>query len=336
GGARPCRGGLDRHVFQRARHLRAARAGRHHDQPEDGHSRVELRQRCGQRHSLPGAAQGQDRRAEGREGGSRTRLRPPDGLQGGAALPQLRRADGVHGEGLHRVRRLRRHLPDGLHHLHREWRGGRPPDPSYGPRLEPHAGPLYRRWPAHRPSDGEGRGRLSPLRALRRALPDRRVGHAEIPDRHHAGGARMPADTVTQAIAKPAPLTAVNDFVVKFANVNGSGSASANGLFAKSIIRMGVPVSARNIFPSNIQGLPTWYEVRVTEASHLGRRGGVDLAVALNPQTWDDDIKEILPGGYLFYDCTKPLPPSKFRDDVHVIGVPLTAICNEAYRSEEH
>jgi len=142
----------------------------------------------------------------------------------------------------------------------------------------------------------------------------------------------MPADTVTQASTpKPAPLSAVNDFVVKFANVNGSGSASANGLFAKSIIRMGVPVSARNIFPSNIQGLPTWYEVRVTEAGHLGRRGGVDLAVPLNPQTWDDDVKEIVPGGYLFYDSTKPMPASKFRDDIHIIGVPLTAICNEAY-----
>ena len=139
-------------------------------------------------------------------------------------------------------------------------------------------------------------------------------------------------DTVTQASSfKPAPLAAVNDFVVKFANVNGSGSASANGLFAKSIIRMGVPVAARNIFPSNIQGLPTWYEVRVSGAGHLGRRGGVDLAVPLNPQTWDDDVKEIVPGGYLFYDSTKPLPASKFRDDIHVIGVPLTAICNEAY-----
>jgi 2-oxoglutarate ferredoxin oxidoreductase subunit alpha len=131
---------------------------------------------------------------------------------------------------------------------------------------------------------------------------------------------------------RPAPLAAVNDFVVKFANVNGSGSASANGLFAKSIIRMGVPVAARNIFPSNIQGLPTWYEVRVSGAGHLGRRGGVDLAVPLNPQTWDDDVKEIVPGGYLFYDSTKPLPDSKFRDDIHIIGVPLTAICNEAYK----
>jgi 2-oxoglutarate/2-oxoacid ferredoxin oxidoreductase subunit alpha len=123
----------------------------------------------------------------------------------------------------------------------------------------------------------------------------------------------------------------INDFVVKFANVNGSGSASANELFAKAILRMGVPVSPRNIFPSNIQGLPTWYEVRVSEKGWLGRRGGVDLMVAMNPQTWDQDVKEIDPGGYLFYDNTKPLPKSKFRDDIKILGVPLTEICNQAY-----
>jgi 2-oxoglutarate ferredoxin oxidoreductase subunit alpha len=123
----------------------------------------------------------------------------------------------------------------------------------------------------------------------------------------------------------------VNDFVVKFANVNGSGSASANSLFAKSILRMGVPIAARNIFPSNIQGLPTWYEVRVSQEGWLGRRGGVDLMVAMNPQTWDRDLGEIEPGGYLFYDNTKPLPPEKFRSDVTTVGVPLTAICNAAY-----
>jgi 2-oxoglutarate ferredoxin oxidoreductase subunit alpha len=127
------------------------------------------------------------------------------------------------------------------------------------------------------------------------------------------------------------PIERVNDFVVKFANVNGSGSASANLLFAKSILRMGVPVAPRNIFPSNIQGLPTWFEVRVNEAGWRGRRGGVDLMVAMNPQTWDQDLKEIEPGGYLFYDSTKPLPPSKFRDDITVIGMPLTEICNREY-----
>jgi 2-oxoglutarate ferredoxin oxidoreductase subunit alpha len=126
-------------------------------------------------------------------------------------------------------------------------------------------------------------------------------------------------------------IEATNDFVVKFANINGSGSASANELFARSFLRMGIPVSPRNIFPSNIQGLPTWYEVRVTEKGWNGRRGGVDLMVAMNPQTWDKDVKELEPGGYLFYDSTKPMPPSKFRDDINVIGVPLTEITNSHY-----
>jgi 2-oxoglutarate ferredoxin oxidoreductase subunit alpha len=126
-------------------------------------------------------------------------------------------------------------------------------------------------------------------------------------------------------------IESVNDFVVKFANVNGSGSASANELFARSLLRMGVPVSPRNIFPSNIQGLPTWYEVRVNERGWLGRRGGVDLMVAMNPQTWDRDVAEIEPGGYLLYDSSKPLPPSKFRDDIHVLGVPLTEMCATRY-----
>src|SRR4051812_14610631 len=127
------------------------------------------------------------------------------------------------------------------------------------------------------------------------------------------------------------PMTAVNDFVVKFANVNGSGSASANQLFAKSILRMGVPATPRNIFPSNIQGLPTWYEVRISDSNHLGARGGVDLMVAMNPQTWDADVNSIDPGGYLFYDSTKPLPESRIRRDITVIGVPLTAMCNAEY-----
>ena len=126
-------------------------------------------------------------------------------------------------------------------------------------------------------------------------------------------------------------ITATNDFVVKFANINGSGSASANEMFAKCILRMGVPVSPRNIFPSNIQGLPTWYEVRISEAGWLGRRGGYDLLVAMNPQTWDADVKGLAPGGYLFYDSSKPLPRFKFRDDVTTIGVPLTDIANHTW-----
>ncbi|WP_144734276.1 2-oxoacid:acceptor oxidoreductase subunit alpha [Extensimonas perlucida] len=127
------------------------------------------------------------------------------------------------------------------------------------------------------------------------------------------------------------PIEAINDFVIKFANVNGSGSASANELFAKAILRMGVPVSPRNIFPSNIQGLPTWYEVRVSEQGYLGRRGGTDMMVALNPQTWAADLAEIEPGGYLFYDSTRPRAPEELRADISVIGMPLTEICNAVF-----
>jgi len=126
-------------------------------------------------------------------------------------------------------------------------------------------------------------------------------------------------------------IESVNDFVVKFANVNGSGSASANEMFARSILRMGVPVTSRNIFPSNIQGLPTWYEVRVSGHGWLGRRGGVDLMVAMNPQTWDKDVASIDAGGYLFYDSSRPIPPSKFRDDINIVRMPLTEICNAKY-----
>ena len=127
------------------------------------------------------------------------------------------------------------------------------------------------------------------------------------------------------------PIQAVNDFVVKFANVNGSGSASANEMFARSILRMGVPVATRNIFPSNIQGLPTWFEVRISGRGWLGRRGGVDLMVAMNPQTWDKDVASLDPGGYLFYDSSRPIPASRFRDDINIIRMPLTEICNRAY-----
>lgn len=126
-------------------------------------------------------------------------------------------------------------------------------------------------------------------------------------------------------------IESVNDFVIKFANVNGTGSASANNLFAKALFRMGLPVSPKNIFPSNIQGLPTWYEVRVSEKGYLGRRGGVDIALSVNPQSMAQDIQEVEPGGYFIYDNTKPLDLRLLRDDVNIIGIPLTRICNEQY-----
>jgi len=123
----------------------------------------------------------------------------------------------------------------------------------------------------------------------------------------------------------------VNDFVIKFANVNGTGSASANGMFAKAIFRMGIPVSPRNIFPSNIQGMPTWYEVRVSEDGYLGRRGGTDIMVCVNPQSMAKDVAEVEPGGYFVYDNTKPLDLRYVRDDIHYIGIPLTEICLREY-----
>src|SRR5271155_3645402 len=123
------------------------------------------------------------------------------------------------------------------------------------------------------------------------------------------------------------PIQAVNNFVIRFANVNGSGSASANLLFARSILRMGAPIAPRNIFPSNIQGLPTWYEVRVSERGYLGARGGTDVMVAMNPQTFDADVASIEPGGYLFYDSSRPLPADSLRGDIVTIGMPLTDIC---------
>jgi 2-oxoglutarate/2-oxoacid ferredoxin oxidoreductase subunit alpha len=120
-------------------------------------------------------------------------------------------------------------------------------------------------------------------------------------------------------------MSGINDFVVKFATVNGSGSASANGIFAKTLFRMGIPVSPKNIFPSNIQGLPTWYEVRVSEAGYLGRRDGIDLMVAMNPQTFKEDLAEVVPGGWLLYDST--LPRVWPRDDISIIGVPIAEMC---------
>jgi 2-oxoglutarate ferredoxin oxidoreductase subunit alpha len=126
-------------------------------------------------------------------------------------------------------------------------------------------------------------------------------------------------------------IQAVNDFVIKFANVNGTGSASANHLFAKAIFRMGLPVSPKNIFPSNIQGLPTWYEVRVSEKGYLGRRGGVDIMLSVNPQSMPQDIQEVESGGYFIYDNTKPLDLRLIRNDVNILGLPLTEICNREY-----
>ena len=127
-----------------------------------------------------------------------------------------------------------------------------------------------------------------------------------------------------------------NDFVIRFANVNGSGSASANSMFAKALFRMGIPVATRNIFPSNIEGLPTWYEVRVSERGFAGRREGVDIMVAMNAQTFAQDIAAIVPGGFLVYDNSKELPKHLRRQDVNLVGVPISRLVLPEFPNPKH
>jgi 2-oxoglutarate ferredoxin oxidoreductase subunit alpha len=124
----------------------------------------------------------------------------------------------------------------------------------------------------------------------------------------------------------------LNDFVIRFANVNGTGSASANDMFAKAIFRMGIPVSPKNIFPSNIQGLPTWYEVRVSEKGYLGRREGVDIMLSVNPQSMPKDIANVKPGGYFLYDSTKELYKDFLREDITYLGIPMMQLCMDKFQ----
>ncbi|HRK19936.1 MAG TPA: 2-oxoacid:acceptor oxidoreductase subunit alpha [Hyphomicrobiaceae bacterium] len=124
-------------------------------------------------------------------------------------------------------------------------------------------------------------------------------------------------------------MSGINDFVVRFATVNGSGSASANTIFAKTLFRMGIPVSAKNIFPSNIQGLATWYEVRVSEKGYLARRDGIDIMVAMNPQTYAEDLASVLPGGWLMYDST--MPRTWARDDITLLPIPIAQMCAKTW-----
>jgi 2-oxoglutarate ferredoxin oxidoreductase subunit alpha len=123
----------------------------------------------------------------------------------------------------------------------------------------------------------------------------------------------------------------LNDFVVKVANVNGTGSASANSLLMKSYFRMGLPVVGKNYFPSNIQGMPTWYEIRITKDGYSARSGEVDIMLAMNAETYAQDIKEVAPGGYLIYDSTWPRQQALSRPDITVIGIPLAQLCNDAF-----
>ncbi len=125
----------------------------------------------------------------------------------------------------------------------------------------------------------------------------------------------------------------VNDMVIRFANVNGTGSASANDMFAKSIFRMGIPITPKNIFPSNIQGLPTWYEVRINGKGYLGRKAGIDILVGVNPQSFMRDVKSVKSGGYFIYDNSKPLHKEYIREDINYIGIPMIKLAMDNYPS---
>src|SRR5205807_4742385 len=173
-------------------------------------------------------------------------------------------------------------------------------------------------------------------------LPDRCVGHAEVrrrssicPHRPADGTTGRGAVTTTTTTTTPAtePRLRVNDFALKLANVNGTGSASANSLLMEAIFRMGIPVSGKNLFPSNIQGLPTWYEIRVNKSGYTARALDYDLMVAMNAQTYDRDIREVREGGFLLYDSSWPLDGDLYREDVTFLGVPLAQMCNDNFRS---
>ena len=125
-----------------------------------------------------------------------------------------------------------------------------------------------------------------------------------------------------------------NDFVVKVATVNGTGSASANSMLMQAIFRMGIPVSGKNVFPSNIQGLPTWYEIRVNKHGHLARSPDVDLMLAMNPKTYEQDINEVRPGGAVIFDSSWPLDEELLRADVMFFGVPLSHMCVENFKAD--
>src|SRR5579864_5624861 len=161
------------------------------------------------------------------------------------------------------------------------------------------------------------------LRPVRRALPHRGMGHAEV---------RTLDWLCREACRHHVMRTRVNDFAIKLANVNGTGSASANGLLMQAIFRMGIPVSGKNLFPSNIQGLHTWYEIRVNKDGHTARALDYDLMVAMNSQTYARDVAEVREGGYLFYDSSWPLDPALIRSDVNFLGVPLAKLCNESFK----
>ena len=129
-------------------------------------------------------------------------------------------------------------------------------------------------------------------------------------------------------------MSGINDFAFKMGTVNGTGSASANSLLMQAIFRMGIPVTGKNIFPSNIQGLPTWYEIRVSKDGYTARPSLVDLVVALNPSTYVKDVATVRPGGFLLYDSTWPLDPDLVREGITILGIPFGGMCVQAFEGD--
>ena len=245
----------------------------------------------------------------------------------GAAVPQLRRADELHGEPLHRVRRVHRRLPGELPDDHSRGRGGhRHPPAPLGAGDELDAGHLLvRAAPADEADHGEGRGRLPALRPVRRALPDGRVGHEQV----------RAADSICGlGQHRGRRMSAINDFAFKIGDGQRDGSASANGLLMQAIFRMGIPVTGKNVFPSNIQGLPTWYEIRVSKDGYTARPDEVDLVVALNSGDVRKDVAAVRPGGYLLYDSSWPLDDELVREGITILGIPFGKLCVENFEGD--
>ena len=129
-------------------------------------------------------------------------------------------------------------------------------------------------------------------------------------------------------------MSGINDFAFKMATVNGTGSASANSLLMQAIFRMGIPVTGKNLFPSNIQGLPTFYEIRASKDGYTARPEAVDLVVALNPSTYAKDVATVRPGGYLIYDSSWPLEPDLVREGITILGIPFGRMCVEHFETD--
>src|SRR5579862_1106806 len=226
------------------------------------------------------------------------------------------------------MRRLHRCLPGAVFDHHPRWPGGRSTAAVVGARGESGPGPVRLRPAApDGEADVQGRRRLRPLRFMRGALPHRGLGHAKIRSSHSLRRSIM--HDVLRVNARN--HSDVNDFALKLANVNGTGSASANGLLMQAIFRMGIPVTGKNLFPSNIQGLPTWYEIRVNKDGYGARALDYDLMIAMNSQTYARDVGEVRSGGFLMYDSSWPLDPELHRDDITFLGVPLAKMCNESF-----